>query len=386
MKAAERISRIEPSYWRHLGANLMRLRAEGKDLIRLDVGNPDMPPPPEIVEVLREQALRPDVHGYGGQRDEAKIEEAIAHYYQRRFGVELDPGSQVLALSGSKEGIGHAALAYLDPGDVVLIPEPAYPPYRAGANYVGAEIVVVPLRPEEDYLPVLSEIPEETARRAKLLWLNYPHNPTGATATLGLLEEAVAFAREYDLLLCHDAPYTSVAYDGYAPPSVMQVPGAAEVAIEFNSLSKMCNMAGWRVAMAIGCAERLNELQAARSSDSSGSFGPVLMAASLALRTNQSWIEERNAIYQERRDIIHATTERLGMSPRKPLGSLYVWAKTPDGYTSNEFVDALAEATGVSIVPGSMYGLGGEGHVRISVTQPTNRVHEAMERLTAFIG
>ena len=385
MRAADRLSRIPASFWGTLSRTIAELEADGRDVIRLDVGNPDMPPSDEIIQALRGAVLRPDLHGYSGGKGRAELRSAIAEYYARWFSVDLDPESEVVSLLGSKEGIAHVAWAFINPGDSVIIPEPAYPTYRMGTYLAGGEVHAVELLPERDYLPDLAAIPADVCQHAKLLWLNYPHNPTGATATLEALEQAVDFAQRHDILLCHDAPYTSVAYEGYRPPSILQVPGAKGVAIEFNSLSKTYNMAGWRVAMAVGSAPALRQLMAVKSNTDSGLFAPVRMAAVAALLGDQGWLETRNAVYEKRRDIIISALDRLGLPHRKPLGGLYVWAQVPEGYTSDQFSTTLLRETSVSIVPGSMYGLGGEGHIRISVTRSTDRVREAMDRVEEFL-
>ena len=384
MRAAARLSRIPISFWAEVGQAIATLRARGMDVIRLDVGDPDMPPREEIIDTLSAAAHAPESHRYPGGSGAMELRQAIAGYYARRFGVTLDPAREVLPLIGSKEGIAHVALAFVDPGDLVLVPEPAYPTYRMGTYLAGGEVCVVPLLPENDYLPDLAAIPAEVARRAKILWLNYPHNPTGAVATPDLFAAAVEFARSYDLLICHDAPYCDVYYDGYRPPSMLETPGARDVVLEFNSLSKTYNMAGWRVAMAVGSREAVAELARVKSNTDSGIFLPVQRAAIAALSGDQGWIEPRNAIYQARRDLILAALRDAGLAARTPVASLYIWAEVPAGYTSLTFTKGLLEAQGVSVSPGAMYGAGGERHIRISVTAPTPRIEEAMRRLRAY--
>lgn len=384
MRAAARMVRIPVSHWGEIMRLISELKAKGMDVIRLDVGDPDLPPSAETIETLNAAVREPGVHGYPGVSVIPPLRRALADYYQRRFGVALDPDREVLPLIGSKEGIAHAAWAFVDPGDLVLVPEPAYPTYRQGVDLAGGEVVVLSLSPERGYLPDLQAIPEATARRAKMLWLNYPHNPTGAVASLEFFAEAVDFARRYDLVLCHDAPYGDVYYDGYKPVSALQAPGAKEVALEFNSLSKTYNMAGWRVAMAVGSPAAVGQLARVKSVTDSGIFVPIQRAAIAALNGDQTWLEPRNAIYQQRRDLIFATLQELGLSPLKPLAGLYVWARVPALYNSHSFTRALLEQQGVAVSPGAMYGQGGEGFVRYSVTAATPRVEEAMRRLRAF--
>jgi len=359
------------------------------DVIRLDVGNPDAAPPDEVVETLCRSARRPDRHGYPGYRGIPALRDAIAVYYKRRFGVTLDPESDVLPLIGSKEGLINLALAYLDPGDVALVPDPGYAPYERGAVLAGAEVYAFPLLPERDFLPDLDAIPTHILDQAVLIWLNYPNNPTGATADLDFFARAVDFARRHDLLLCHDAPYTDVSYDGYRAPSVLQVPGASEVAVEFNSLSKMANMAGWRVGMAVGSAPVVQALARVKSNIDSGIFQPLQEAAVAALSADPAWLEKRNAVYRERLKILVNALRHIGMEASSTQATLYLWARIPEargeaspsGWTSEEFALLLLEETGIAVAPGSFFGKAGEGFIRVSATAPTSRIEEARRRL-----
>ena len=289
----------------------------------------------------------------------------------------LDVEREIVPLIGSKEGIVLLALALLDPGDGVLVPDPGYAPYTIGATLAGAEVIRLPLQPERGFLPDLAAVPAAVADRATLLWLNYLHNPTGATAALDFLAEAVAFARQHDLLLCHDAPYSEVAYDGYVAPSVLQVSGAAEVAVEFNSLSKTFNMAGWRVGMAVGNAQALATLAGLKSNVDSGHFRPVQEAAVAALRTDPVWIAARNAIYAERLNLLHSALKEAGWTAARPKATFYLWAPVPTEQSSEAFALDLLKAIGVAFAPGSFFGAAGEGYVRISVTAPTSQVRQA---------
>ena len=384
MELSRRLRDFPAYIFARVGQRITELRAQGLDVIRLDIGSPDMPPAPHILEALHRSADDPTHHSYAGYFGIPEFRQAIADYYARRFNVTLDPDRQVLPLIGSKEGIYNLAFAFVDPGDIVLVPDPGYPTYQAGALLAGGVLYTLPLRAENDFLPDLSAIPVEVARRAKLLWLNYPNNPTTACAPLDFFAEAVEFAHEYDLLLCHDAPYTEVTYDGYVAPSLLQVPGAHEVAIEFNSLSKTYNMAGWRVGMAVGNAMAVSALARLKSNIDSGLPRPVQDAAVAALTGDQSWLVERNAIYRKRREIILAALADVGMPARVPQATLYVWAQVPAGMSSLEFTDALLEEQGVALAPGTAFGPHGEGYVRISVGAPTQRIREAMGRLRAF--
>ncbi len=384
MKRANRLSNM-PSYpfagWaRHVEV----ARQNGMDVIRLDIGNPDLPPPDEVIRALGRSAHRADHHGYPGYLGLPALRKAIATYYQQRFGVTLNPDTEVVALLGSKEGIVKLALACLDPGDLVLVPDPGYAPYSVGATLAGADVHTFALRPERDFLPDLDAIPPRVANRAILMWLNYPNNPTGATADLAFFERAVEFARRHDLLLCHDAPYCDVTYDGYVAPSLLQVPGAAKVAVEFNSLSKTWNMAGWRIGMAVGNADVLAALARVKSNMDSGIFRPVQEAAVQALSAASEWTLKRNRIYQERLEILLGGLSAAGLAPPRPRATLYVWARVPR--PSEQYALALLRSTGVAVAPGAFFGTAGEEYVRLSITAPAARIQEAMERVRQFAG
>lgn len=384
MKRSNRLLNMPPYPFARWATHVGAARQRGLDVIRLDIGSPDMPPPDEIIETLCRSAHQPDRHGYPGYRGTPALRGAIAEYYGRRFGVELDPDTQVVPLLGSKEGIVNMTLACLDPGDLALVPDPGYAPYTMGTILAGAEVCTFPLLAERDFLPDLDAIPADVADRAALMWLDYPNNPTGATADLDFFAKALDFARRHDLLLCHDAPYCDVTYDGYVAPSLMQVEGASEVAVELNSLSKTCNMAGWRVGMAVGNADALAALAQVKSNVDSGIFRPLQEAAVLALSIAPEWLAARNEVYQERIEIVLEGLGALGMEPSRPRATLYVWVRVPQGWGSEKFALALLAQTGVSVGPGPFFGPSGEGYVRISVTAPTERVREAMERLCRF--
>jgi len=381
MQEADRLANLPPYIFARLGARLRKLMAEGRDIVRLDIGSPDLPPAPFIIDALNRSAADPHHHGYAGYVGIPALRQAIAAYYQSRFGVELAWQTEVLPLIGSKEGLANTALAFINPGDLVLVPDPGYPTYRMGTFLAQGEVYFMPLLAENDFLPDLDAIPEDVARRAKTMWLNYPNNPTGAIADVAFFERVVAFARRYDILVCHDAPYCDVGYDGYKAPSFLAAPGAKEVGVEFNSLSKSHNMAGWRVGMIVGRQDVVQSLLKIKSNIDSGIFRPIQDAATVALTGDQSWLAERNAIYQERRDLILATLADLGIKARTPQASLYVWAEVPTGYTSQAFADKLLLDLNVSVTPGSAFGAHGEGYIRISVGMDTERIREAMRRL-----
>lgn len=382
---AERIADIKPYFFATLNQQLAELKTRGMDIIRLDMGSPDLPPANFIIETLVETARRSDTHGYTPNGGTPNYREAISTYYQHRFGVELDAQHEVLGLLGSKEGLFNLSQVLLNPGDVVLIPDPGYPVYSAGARIAGAKIAWMPLLEENDYLPDFNAIPETVANQAKILWLNYPNNPTGATASLDFFKEAVEFAREHNLLLAHDAPYVDVCFDNYQAPSLMQVPGAKDVAVEFNSLSKAYNMGGWRLGMAVGQSDVIGYLNTYKSQMDTSTFMGLMDAGAQALTGDQNWLIERNQIYQERRDIVLKGIRQTGLSARTPPATIYVWAQIPVGTTSIDFCQRLVEGTGVSTTPGIVYGKSGEGYFRISLGIATSRIQEAMERFVDWM-
>ncbi len=380
-KLAQRVANLPPYVFAGLEKRITQMISEGRDVIRLDIGSPDQPPSPQIIQSLYESAKNPTHHGYAGFFGTPPLRRAIADHYRRRFGVELDPKTDVLPLIGSKEGIFNLAQAYVDPGDVVLIPDPGYPTYTSGARLAGGEICYVPLDEKRGWLPELDAIPQEQRKRAKILWLNYPNNPTTATASFEFFEKALAFARKNDILLVHDNPYSDVCFDGYVAPSLLQVPGAKQFAVEFNSLSKSHNMGGWRVGMAVGNPEAIGALSRLKTNIDSGIFRALQDAAVEALTGDQEWLSERNDVYATRRDIVLKALPEAGMSADTPKSTIYVWAKIPAGFNSADFSNQLLEKANVSVTPGPAFGQHGEGYVRISLGQKTDRIREAMQRL-----
>lgn len=382
LRPAERIASFKPYYFAQLGKKLAELRAKGVDIIRMDIGSPDLPPAPFIVDALEASARRPDAHGYTPNGGTPAFKEAIAHYYQNRFGVNLNPQTETLALLGSKEGLFNLSQVLLNPGDVSLVPDPGYPVYSASGIIAGAEIYRMPMLRETNFLPDLSAIPTDVLQKARILWLNYPNNPTGAVAPLSFLESAVAFGRKHNIVVAHDAPYADVCFDNYKAPSILQIPGAKDICVEFNSLSKAYNMAGWRLGMAVGNPQVINYLSTYKSQMDSSHFMAVLDAGIAALKGDQSWLEERNQIYQHRRDIVLSGLRAAGFVTETPPAAIYVWAQLPAGYTdSMQFCNRLLEETGVSTTPGVVYGTFGEGYLRISLGTPTHLISEAMRRL-----
>lgn len=385
MKApAQRTLNLPGNFFAALEARITEMQNAGREVIRLDIGSPDLAPSPEIINSLVQSAQQPGHHGYQPHVGPQALRQAWAETYHRLHQVELDPRSEILPLLGSKEGIFNFSMAWVDPGDVVLVPDPGYMTYTRGALFAGGQPYFFPLLPEKHYLPDLQAIPGDILKRAKLLWLNYPNNPTAAVATLDFFEQAVAFARQHDLLLCHDAAYTQVTFDGFRAPSILEVPGARQVAVEFNSLSKAYNMAGWRAAALVGNAQAIQPLFRVKTNLDSGHFLPVLHASIAALRGDQSWLAERNAQYQQRRDLVVEALRRIHLPVETPLASIYVWSPVPAGWKSADFVSDMLEKTGVSLTPGTIFGERGEGFVRIGLTTDTPQLAEAMRRLATW--
>jgi LL-diaminopimelate aminotransferase len=386
IQPANRIADFKPYFFAQLNNRLTELRNRGVDIIRLDMGSPDLPPEGFIIDRLVESARRKDSHGYTQMGGTPGFLKAVSGYYQRRFNVEVDPRSQVLALIGSKEGLFNLSQVLLNPGDTVLVPDPGYPVYRSSGLIAGAEIHEVPLLPDNNFLPKFNNIPGEIAKKAKILWLNYPNNPTGASATLDFFREAVAFAKEFEILIAHDAPYVEIGFDGVQPASILQIPGAEDVCVEFNSLSKTYNMAGWRIGFAVGNPQVLQLLHTYKSQIDSSQFLPILEAGITALNGNQTWLVGRNNIYRERRDLVHNALKRINIKAALPTAGLYVWFAIPEKWEKSvEFCSSLLDATGVSITPGSVYGQYGEGYGRISLVTDTSRMAEAMQRITTWV-
>ena len=384
MRTAKRIDELPPYLFVGISKKIAEKQARGEDVVSLAIGDPDIPTPRHIIERLCQAAQDPANHRYPESEGLPDFRRAIAEWYEKRFDVILDPDQEVLPLIGAKEGIGHIALCFIDPSDIALVPDPAYPVYSIGTMFAGGSSYYMPLTEENDFLPELESIPSEIAQRAKLLWLNYPNNPTSAVAELDFFDRVVAFARKHDLAVCHDGPYTEVAFDSYRPPSFMQTPGAKDVGVEFHSLSKTYNMTGWRVGMVVGNARAIDALRRVKSNLDSGIPQAIQHAAIEALRGPQDCIEEHNAVYQRRRDLLLNILSQIGLKARPPRASLYIWARIPEGYTSLEFATTLLEEAGVVVIPGISYGKYGEGYIRISLTIPDDRIAEAVARLSRW--
>ena len=380
MQPAKRAKNLPPLFFAELHKRVAALQVEGADVIKLDAGSPDLPPDERLVNTLIDSAGDPTKHDYGGYAGQPHLRQAIIDHYGQRYGVELE-NDELLPLIGSKEGLVNIHLAWLDPGDLSLIPDPGYPSYHFGPMLAGGHSEPFDLLPERGWLPDFASIPTESAKAARMLWLNYPNNPTGGTATREFFAEAVDFCGQYDILLCHDAPYADVTYDGYRAPSVLEVPGAKEVAIEFNSLSKTYSLAGWRVGMAVGYEPAVTALATVKTQIDSGIAKPIQDMAAEALIGDQSWLGPRNAVYQERRDLCMETLNKMGLETTRPRGGLYIWFRVPAGYTSMAYHTKVLETTHVSITPGHIYGANGEGWMRISLVTKAERLREALARL-----
>ena len=387
MQTAKRLELIPPYLFAELGRKIRAKREQGIDVITLGIGDPDEPTPDEIIDEavfhLRDPQ-DPDRHRYGGDVPVADYPQAVADFYRQRFGVELDPKTEVLTTIGSKDGIAHVPWAFIDPGDVALVPQPGYPVYNIGTLFAGGESYFLPLRAENNWLPDLNAVPEDIARRAKVLWLNYPNNPTAAVATLEFFNQAVEFARRHDILICHDAPYAEIAYDGYRAPSILQVEGAKEVALEFNSLSKHFNMTGWRIGMAVGNEKAVSALGLIKENVDSGVLRAIQFAGAKALRDLPDYgAKVSEEIYKPRMDMVIGTLNKIGWDLKAPQATFYIWAPVPDGFDgdSARFAAHLLDEAAVVVTPGRGYGEAGEGYFRISLTYPEARLQEAMERI-----
>lgn len=378
---SQRLRRVGAYMFADLGRKQAEMEARGIDVINLGVGDPDLPTPPHIVRALEEGAQDPRTHRYPPYKGTEAFLLAAADWMLSRFGVRVDPNRQVLALIGSKEGLAHLPWAVLNPADVALVPDPGYPVYRSSTIMAEGEVVTMPLEAERGFLPDLDRIPKEVLRRARMVFLNYPNNPTGATAGLEFFAGAVEFARRHNLLIAHDNSYCEIAYDGYRPPSILEVDGAQDVAIELHSLSKTFNMTGWRVGFAAGCADAVDALGTLKTNVDSGVFRAVQHAAVAALTGPQEVVAPALATYRARRDRLVSALRSVGWSPPLPRATLYVWMPTPGGVSSVAFAADVLERTGVVITPGIGYGARGEGYVRLSLTTPDARLDEALDRI-----
>jgi LL-diaminopimelate aminotransferase len=384
MKIARRIEELKPYLFVEINKKIAEKRAKGEEIISFAIGDPDIPTPPNVIKKLCETAQDPVNHRYPESVGMPELHQAIADWYKKRFNVILDPVTEVLPLIGSKEGIGHMAFCFIDAGDVALVPDPGYPVYSIGTTLAGGTPYYLPLKPENKFLPDLKNIPADVLKKTKVLWICYPNNPTGAVADLNFFKEVVEFAKKNDILVCHDGPYTEVAYDNYQPVSFMQAEGAKDIGVEFHSFSKTYNMTGWRIGMVVGNAQAITALRTLKSNLDSGIPQAIQYMAIEALTGPQNAIGEHNAVYQRRRDLICETLTRIGLEVQIPKASLYIWAKVPAGYNSIDFTTDMLDQVGVAVTPGVGYGPSGEGYVRLSMTIPDVSLVKGLSKLSGW--
>ncbi len=386
LQEAKRIQQLPPYLFARIEQRIAQAKEDGVDVISLGIGDPDRPTPKHIIDKAAGQLYNSENHQYPSSVGMLSFRQAVAQYYKNRFNVELDAKSEVVTLIGSKEGIAHISWCYLDPGDISLVPDPGYPVYGTGSALAGAQPYIMPLKAENKFLPDLDAIPEDVAKKAKLMFLNYPNNPTGAIASLDFYKKVVDFAKKYDILVCHDSAYQDLSFDGYLAPSFLEVPGAKEIGIEFGSCSKPYNMTGWRIGWAAGNPQAINALGRLKSNLDSGQFQAIQYAGIAALTGPQDSVKEISKVYQERRDIVVNGLNSMGWKLEAPKSTIYVWAPVPKGYDSMSFAEYVFEKSGVVVTPGNGYGEHGEGFFRISLCIEQERIQEALERIKQNIG
>lgn len=386
MEEALRIRSLPPYLFARIDEKIANARAKGVDVISLGIGDPDLPTPDHIIDELIRAARNPENHRYPSYVGMLAFRQAVAAWYKRRSNVKLDPKNEVVTLIGSKEGIAHIAFCYLNPGDIALIPDPGYPVYGVGTLLAGGVPYTMPLKEENGFLPDFEAIPVDVAQKAKLMFLNYPNNPTSAVADEAFYERAIAFAKKYDIILCHDAAYSEIAFEGYKPLSFLEIPGAKEVGIEFHSMSKSFNMTGWRIGWAAGNARVIEALGRIKSNIDSGVFQAIQEAAIVGLLNSPDMVKAICDVYEERRDIVIDGLNALGWNLNKTKATIYVWPKVPKGYTSASFAEFVLDKAGVVVTPGNGYGDFGEGYFRISLTVGTDRLKEALQRMKQNLG
>ena len=383
-KLAERIKQLPPYLFKEIDQKKKEIAAKGVDIIDLGIGDPDLPTPPKIVEAMVQAIRDPANHHYPSYSGMDDFKTAIAKWYEDRFSVKLDPETEVIALIGAKEGIAHIALAFINPGDLALIPAPAYPVYNSGTLFAGGRPYLLPLLKENNYLPDLASIPEEATRTAKMIWLNYPNNPTAAVANRDFFEAVVKFAHKYQIIVCHDLTYSEIAFDEYKPMSLLEINGARDIGIEFHSLSKSFNMTGWRIGFAVGSREAIKGLGSIKSNIDSGLFQAIQVAGIEALRANKENILEIKKIYARRRDIMVKGLRDSGFKVNPPRATFYLWVPVPNSYTSVNLATRLLQEAGVVVTPGNGFGYPGEGYIRLALTKDESRLLEATERIKSI--
>lgn len=384
IEKSDRLISLPPYLFKEIDRQKEEVRKRGVDIIDLGVGDPDMPTPPHIIEALNKAAIDPANHRYPSYSGMGDFNEAVARWYKRRFNVDLDYENEVVTLIGSKEGIAHIPLAFINTGDLALVTSPGYPVYHIGVQFAGGQAYFMDLLKENDFLPDLNAVPEEIADKARMMFINYPNNPTSAVAKKSFFQEVVTFAESHNIIVCHDAAYTEMAFDGYRPISFLEVEGAKAVGIEFHSLSKTYNMTGWRVGFAVGREEIIQALGQIKSNIDSGAFQAVQVAGIAALEDNQGCVDNMNKVYTERRDILVDGLVELGLSVEKPRATFYVWIEVPKGYNSAEFTSHLLSKGGIVVTPGNGFGEAGEGYVRMALTVDKERLKEAIERIKSI--
>jgi LL-diaminopimelate aminotransferase len=384
MRVASRIEKLKPYLFVEINKKIAEKRAKGEEIVSFAIGDPDIPTPSRLLEKLCETAQDPANHRYPESEGLPELCQAIAKWYKQRFDVSLDPATEVLPLIGAKEGIGHIAFCFINPGDTALVPDPAYPVYSIGTQLAGGRAYYLTLRQENGFLPDLKSIRDYILKKSRVLWLNYPNNPTGAVAELDFFNTVVDFAKKNDILVCHDGPYTEVAFDGYQPVSFMQAEGARDIGVEFHSLSKSYNMTGWRIGMVVGNAKAVGALRTLKSNLDSGIPQAIQYMAIEALTGPQDCISEHNSVYQRRRDLIVEVLSNIGLDVAVPKAGLYIWARVPEGYNSVDFTADLLDQVGVAVTPGVGYGRSGEGYVRLSLTIPDAALVKGLSRLSGW--
>jgi LL-diaminopimelate aminotransferase len=384
MKIARRIENLKPYLFVEINKKIAEKKAKGEEVISFAIGDPDIPTPSHIIDSLCQAARDPVNHRYPESEGLPELRESIASWYKKRFNVDLDPTTEVLPLIGSKEGIGHIAFCVIDAGDIALVPDPAYPVYAIGTQLAGGRPYYLSLKESNGFLPSLDGIGNDILQKTRVLWINYPNNPTGAIAGLDFFNRVVEFAGKHNILVCHDGPYSEVAFDGYQPVSFMQAAGAKEVGVEFHSLSKSYNMTGWRIGMVVGNPQIVGALRTLKSNLDSGIPQAIQRMAIDAFNGPQDCIAEHNAVYQRRRDLICEVLNNIGLQAKPPKASLYVWAKVPEGYNSVDFTADLLDQVSVAVTPGVGYGRSGEGYVRVSLTIPDVSLVKGLSRLSGW--
>ncbi len=384
MQIAKRMEPLKGVLVMEMNMRLAKMKQEGRDVVNLGVGDPDFNPPEHILQALQEAVGHPDYHHYPSFYPNQPLKDAIANWYKRRFGVDLDPNREVLTLLGSTDGLFMIHLCLLDSGDVALVPDPSYPSYSAGVKVVGGQVEKVSLLRENDFLPDLDSIPTEVARKAKMIWVNYPNNPTGATAPPEFYQKLISWAKAYDVAVVSDNAYSEVYFDNRRPVSFLEFPGAKEVGVELHSLSKSYNCCGWRAGMVVGNQDLVAALTRIKAHSDRGMFYPMQLAAINALNSPDDFMEKRNRIFQERREVLVEGLTKIGLKVYPPKATFYLWAGVPEGYTSQDFCFKALDQANVWMIPGSLYGKYGEGYLRIAFTHSVDRLKEAIRRLQKF--